>query len=45
VIFFGDIKKHPDSFKIIDFIYNQGMNHISLNDNILIDVGGLVLIE
>lgn len=44
VLFFGDIKTHPDYKAIIDFIKCEGMECHSLCDGILRDIGGFVAI-
>jgi hypothetical protein len=40
--FFGDIKKYPDSDKIISFCKNYGIDCISLSNNSLTDYGSLI---
>lgn len=40
--FTGDIKRHPDYIEIKAFCSNYGVNLLSLTDNILCDVGGIV---
>ncbi len=42
VLFFGDIKTHPDNKMITDFIENEGMKYHSLCGGIMRDIGGLV---
>lgn len=42
VYFFGNIKKHPDYCRIIEFIEGKGMSYISLTEDELHDVGGFV---
>ncbi len=45
ILFFGDIKYHPDSDIICDFISDKGCKYINLSDAQLNDIGGLVLIS
>lgn len=42
VLFFGDIRTHPDYKRITEFIKNEGMEYICLCDGVLKDIGGLV---
>ena len=45
VIFFGDIKKHPDSDRILDFINNKGFDVEYPEDVDLTDLGSAIVIE
>lgn len=45
VFFLGDIGKHPDSDKILSFIEENGRTAVSLSDEPLADLGGIVFIE
>lgn len=45
VLFFGDIKTHPDNKMITNFIENEGMKYLSLCSGILRDIGGIVNIK
>ena len=42
VYFFGDINSHPDSKIILDAINNEGFKAISLSDEPLTDLGGII---
>ena len=42
VYFFGDIKKHPDCDAICDAITNEGFIPVSLSDEPLRDLGGII---
>ena len=42
VVFFGDIKKHRDSEKIIAFIFKYGVSFDCTDDGELRDIGGIV---
>jgi hypothetical protein len=44
VFFLGDFSSHPDKEKMQDFIENLGMKIISLSDEPLMDLGGLMFI-
>lgn len=43
VVFFGDLEKHPDGRKIIEFIEQKGKRAISLSDEKLTDYGSLYI--
>lgn len=45
VVFFGDVNTHPDCSLILDFLYKHNMNHVSLFDGELVDIGGAVLLS
>ena len=42
VYFFGDISGHPDHSKIVNAILDEGYTPVSLSDEPLADVGGLI---
>jgi hypothetical protein len=44
VFFFGDISKHPDCKKICSAIENAGYTPVSLSDEELTDLGGIIAI-
>ena len=43
--FSGDIKKHPDANKIIDFLKARNIEYVNLTDNELLDVGSIIPIK
>ncbi len=45
IFFTGNIYSHPDHERIIEFIKKQGMEHCSLTDEPLFDIGGAIYIE
>lgn len=45
VFFLGDISKHPYADKILSFIKENGKRAVSLSDEPLSDLGGIVFIE
>lgn len=45
LLFFGNIKKHPDYNRIIDFCNSQGVNVLQINNIDLIDIGGIILLN
>ena len=45
VAFFGDISMHPDGEAVTAFIRQKGLNYLSLGEEILNDVGGLILLD
>ena len=45
VYFFGDIEKHSDADKILEFIRKHGKSVISLSQETLRDLGGILFIE
>ena len=45
VLFFGDIKKHPDYKSIVEFCLNKGVNVILIEKTPLTDIGGAVLLN
>ncbi len=45
VYFFGDIKKHPESDKILAFIKSHGMKYTCLSVDIMNDIGGFIALE
>ncbi|MGL5345900.1 MAG: DUF6873 family GME fold protein [Peptostreptococcaceae bacterium] len=40
--FFGDITKHPDYYKINEFVSNKNIKIISLSDEYLLDLGSMI---
>jgi len=44
VYFFGDIEKHPDAEKILAFIKKHGKLAISLSQEVLHDLGGMIFV-
>ncbi len=44
VYFFGDVTKHPDAHKIINFLVKHNMKHVNLLQDTLTDIGGFVLL-
>lgn len=42
IVFFGDIHRHPQSKEICDFITAKGLSYLSLSDEVLCDIGGLI---
>lgn len=45
VYFLGDIKKHPDGERIISFTEENGRSAVSLSNEPLVDLGGILFIE
>ncbi|MBQ4105539.1 MAG: hypothetical protein IJC86_04030 [Clostridia bacterium] len=45
IIFFGDIKKHPDYMAISGFIHDEGISYICTSKDMLNDIGGLVVLQ
>ena len=44
IYFFGDISRHPDADRILKFIRKNGKTPISLSDEPLVDLGGMIFI-
>ena len=42
IYFFGDISTHPDASKILDAIRAEGFTPVSLSDESLVDLGGII---
>lgn len=42
LVFFGDIKKHPDYEKILNFVSNKNKKILSLSEEKLLDLGSLI---
>ena len=45
VYFIGDISKHPESEKILKFIEENGKSAVSLSDEPLADLGGIIFLN
>ena len=45
VYFTGDIRKHPNCADILKFCQKHGFESISLDDGMLVDVGGIIFAE
>ncbi len=45
IYFLGDISKHPESEKILSFIEENGKTAISLSDEPLADLGGIIFLN
>lgn len=44
VVFFGDVKTHPDGEKIVEFLSETGLDSVCLSDGALYDRGGIFVI-
>ena len=45
IYFLGDISKHPESKKILNFIEENGKTAVSLSDEPLADLGGIIFLK